>query len=177
MTYANEKASNIHKGTKPDNWTNDGILPNLQGIPYSLCTNQARYYGPFRILKCIGQSSIWTRVASFVQVRPSFHASRLKELLGSVEDQLVTPQELIEVEALTFLSHELKCILGFREGQSKNQTIMEYKIKWKDCVEEDATWETWSNKKICELAEKFWCHQGVIFVLTNFLCFKKYRRV
>ena len=65
----------------------------------------------------------------------------MKEVLV-VADQLVSLEEIIEVEDLAYVPHELETILDFCEHHVRNLIIIESKIKWKDGVAEDATWES-----------------------------------
>ena len=60
-----------------------------------------RYCGPFRILCRIGQTAYKIDLPSIVRVHPVFHVSCLKEALGG-GDQLISPQDLIAVEDLSF---------------------------------------------------------------------------
>ena len=69
-----------------------------------------------------------------------FHVSRWKEVLGG-GDQLAT-QDLIAISDLSFILHETKKILGFCEQSLRNKLITEYKIKWRDQIEEDSTRES-----------------------------------
>ena len=100
-----------------------------------------RYCGPFRVLRRIGQTAYKIDLPSSVRVHPVFHVSRLKEVLGG-GDQIVSPQDVIAVEDLSFVPHEPDRILGFRERPLRNKTVTEYRIKWKDRIEEDSTWES-----------------------------------
>ena len=65
----------------------------------------------------------------------------MKEVLGG-EDQLVSPQDVTAVQDFTFVPHEPDKVLGFRERPLKSKIVMEYRIKWKDRIEEDSTWES-----------------------------------
>ena len=99
-----------------------------------------RYCGPFTITKHIGPNAYRLDLPPHVMVHPVFHVSRLKEALGG-DDNIVTPTNLTTLEDTRFVPHEPERILDHRIKKLRSREIHEYKIKWKDRVEEDSTWE------------------------------------
>ena len=68
-----------------------------------------------------------------------FHVSNLKKLLGQHQTTQMTLPTL-DGEGKLVLKQE--AIINIRERKLRSHTIKEYLIKWKNCPEEDASWET-----------------------------------
>ena len=74
-------------------------------------------------------------------VHPVFHVSRLKEMIG-YDDNVVPPSNLSTLDDDNFSPHELEKILDHRARNLRSKVVHRYKVKWKDRLEEDSTWET-----------------------------------
>jgi hypothetical protein len=97
-----------------------------------------RYYGPFRIIKRVGEVAYELELPADSRIHNVFHVSRLKKALG----QHVVPSAVLpplDDEGKLILVPE--SILDYRERQLRRRTIREYLVKWKDLPVEDATWE------------------------------------
>ena len=64
-----------------------------------------------------------------------FHVSRLNEVIG-YDDNVVSLSNLSTLGDIHFAPHEPEKILDHRT------IVQRYKVKWKDRLEEDNTWET-----------------------------------
>ena len=97
-----------------------------------------RYYGPFRIIRRVGEMAYELELPTDSRVHYVFHVSRLKKALG---------QHFVPSTVLPSLDDEGKlvlvpeCIIDSRERQLRRRTIREYLVKWRDLPKEDATWE------------------------------------
>ena len=99
-----------------------------------------RYCGPFTVLKCIGSSAYRLELPEGVRVHLVFHVSRLKQLLGS-QDNVVSIDDLVTLEDLSYKPHEPERILHSRTKKLRTKQIREFKIKWMDKTIDDSTWE------------------------------------
>ena len=100
-----------------------------------------RYCGPYKVLKRIGPNAYRLDLPSNVMVHPVFHVSRLKEAIG-YDDNVVPPSNLSTLEDDHFSPHEPEKILDHRARNLRSKVVHRYKVKWKDRLEEDNTWET-----------------------------------
>jgi len=134
----------------------------LQLRPYRQLTVAARqnlklsprYYGPFPILKRIGQAAYRLDLPQESLIFPVFLVSNLKKKLGdntSVNPYLplVTPDGTLTPEPEKLLHRKLK--------HKGNRAAMELLVQWKDTTEEE-TWMDWE-----ELKKNFPHLEGKIF--------------
>ena len=68
-----------------------------------------------------------------------FHVSNLKRQLGQHQTTQTTLPTLDEEGKLVL---EPEAIINIRERRLRSRVIKEYLVKWKNCREEDASWET-----------------------------------
>ena len=68
-----------------------------------------------------------------------FHVSNLKKQLGQHQTAQTTLPTLDEEGKLVL---EPEVVINAKEGRLRSRIITEYLIKWKNCPEEDASWET-----------------------------------
>ena len=98
-----------------------------------------QYYGPFRVIRRVGEVAYKLELLVDSKVHNIFHVSRLKKTLGHhVGTSTILPP--LDDEGKLILIPE--AILDFREKQLRGRVIREYLIKWKDLPIEDATWES-----------------------------------
>lgn len=97
-----------------------------------------RYYGPFRIVRRVGEVAYELELPAGSRVHNVFHVSHLRKALG---------QNVVPFAVLPPLEDEGKLILvpgsilDSREKQLHKRVIREYLVKWRDLLVEDATWE------------------------------------
>ena len=73
-------------------------------------------------------------------IHPVFHVSRLKELLGSGDNTVIT-ETLVTSKELSSKPHVPERILDVKTKKLCSKIIREFKIKWMDKSIKDATWE------------------------------------
>ena len=97
------------------------------------------YYGPFRVIRRVGEVAYELELPVDNKVHNIFHVSCLKKALGHhVAPSIVLPP--LDEEGKLILI--LEAILDFREKRLRSCVIREYLIKWKKLPIEDATWES-----------------------------------
>lgn len=98
-----------------------------------------RYYGPFRVIKRVGDVAYELDFTGDSRVHNVFHVSRLKKALGhQIVPSIMLPP--LNDEGKLVLVPE--AIIEFRERNLRRCTIREYFVKWRDMSVEDATWES-----------------------------------
>ena len=97
------------------------------------------FYRPYQINKKISQIAYNLSLPDRSRVRNVFHVSCLKKALDRHQSTQTT---LLTVDDKGRVILEPKGILSTRERKLRRRTIKEYLIKWKDLLEEKASWET-----------------------------------
>ena len=97
-----------------------------------------RYYGPFQILKKIGQVSYKLDLPSDSKLHSTFHVSCLKAKLSQ---HVATIPTLPAVDAEGILNPEPIAVLQERSHQLRNRTVTQVLIQWQGEGVENATWE------------------------------------
>ena len=97
------------------------------------------YYGPFRVIRRVGEVAYELDLPAESRVHNVFHVSCLKKALGH---QIVPSTVLPPLDDEGKLVLVLEAIIEFRERNLRRRTIREYLVKWKDLPVEDATWES-----------------------------------
>lgn len=105
-----------------------------------------KYYGPFPVLKKVGDVAYTLQLPPGSRIHPTFHVSQLKKHIGSTPSQSHLP--LVDVHGV--LPKEPVKIIDRRMVRRGNQAITEVLVEWIDSFSEDATWESLS-----ELQAKF----------------------
>ncbi|MCO5559340.1 hypothetical protein L7F22_012937 [Adiantum nelumboides] len=98
-----------------------------------------RYCGPYEIIKVISDQAYKLRLSQNLKVHDVFHVSLLKSYVPNPKQ--ILDAEQIVVPAQGVLELQLDYILETREMKVRNRSIIEHLVKWKDFLEEDATWE------------------------------------
>ncbi|XP_059075241.1 uncharacterized protein LOC131875201 [Cryptomeria japonica] len=96
------------------------------------------YYGPFRIVRRVGEVAYELELPTDANVHNVFHLSCLKKAIGHpVIPSTVLPP--LDEEGKLILV--LEAIIDSRERRLRNRVIRENLVKWKDLPVEDATLE------------------------------------
>jgi hypothetical protein len=90
-----------------------------------------KFYGPYTVLKRVGQVTYQLDLPSQSKLHPVFHVSCLKKVIGT-RCQLQTNLPELAEEGSIWLQPE--AVLDQR-------TIKEVLVQWKDMTPADATWE------------------------------------
>ena len=103
------------------------------------CTKFAhRYYGPFKVLRKVGEVAYQLLLPNTTRIHDVFHVSQLKGYLGPdvrVVDELPPMNEEGMVEYVP------ESIIGKRERVLRTRSLVEFLIKWKDLPLEEASWQ------------------------------------
>ncbi len=123
-----------------------------------------RYYGPYKIVRKVGQVAYELELPEGSKIHNVFHVSCLKKVVGQ---QVTVSQELPPLDEEGQLVTDPEQILQVRERQLRNRVIREYLIKWKDLPIEDATWESeqvlqFPSLKLLE-DKQIWAGRTVMF--------------
>ena len=97
-----------------------------------------RFYGPYRILKRVGEVAYELELPEGSKIHNVFHVSCLKKALGQ---HAVASPELPPLDEEGKLVLVPEGIADWRERRLRNKMVREYLIKWKNLPLEDATWE------------------------------------
>jgi hypothetical protein len=97
-----------------------------------------KFYGPYTVLKCVGQVAYQLALPSQSKLHPVFHVSCLKKVIGT-RCQIQTNLPELAEEGSIWLQPE--AVLNQRECRLHQRTIKEVLVQWKDMTPADATWE------------------------------------
>jgi hypothetical protein len=97
-----------------------------------------KFYGPYTVLKRVGQVAYQLALPSQSKLHPVFHVSCLKKVIGT-RCQLQTNLPELAEEGFIWLQPE--AVLDQRERRLRQRTIKEVLVQWKDMTPVDATWE------------------------------------
>ena len=98
-----------------------------------------RYYGPYLIVKRVGDLAYKLDLPSSTRIHNVFHVSNLKRFIGSL------PQEMEELPPMNEegeIIYEPERIIGKRTRELRNRNIDEYLVKWKLLPIDEATWQS-----------------------------------
>jgi hypothetical protein len=99
---------------------------------------EPKFYGPYTVLKRVGQVAYQLALPSQSKLHPVFHVSCLKKVIGTRCQIQTNLLELAE-EGSIWLQPE--AVLDQRERHLHQRTIKEVLVQWKDTTPTDATWE------------------------------------
>jgi hypothetical protein len=103
------------------------------------CQNLApKFYGPYTVLKHVGQVAYQLSLPNHLKLHPVFHVSCLKKVIGA-KCQIQTNLPELAEEGSIWLQPE--AVLDQRECRLHQRTIKEVLVLWKDTTPADATWE------------------------------------
>jgi len=97
-----------------------------------------RFYGPFTIIRKIGDVAYELDLPPDARIHPVFHVSQLKPKLGSSSSVL---PRLPPVDAHGVLRPEPMEILTRRSRPKDNRPFIEVLVRWEGQTADDATWE------------------------------------
>jgi hypothetical protein len=97
-----------------------------------------KFYGPYTVLKRVGQVAYQLSLPSQSKLHPVFHVSCLKKVIATRCHIQTNLLELAE-EGSIWLQPE--AVLDQREHRLHQRTIKKVLVKWKDMTPTDATWE------------------------------------
>ena len=97
-----------------------------------------RFYGPYRVVKCIGKVAYELELPKGSKIHNIFHVSCIKKAIGR---NVISNMELPPIDDEGHLILQPEAILDTRERQLRNKVIKEYLIQWRNLPDEDATWE------------------------------------
>jgi len=97
-----------------------------------------KFYGPYTVLKRLGQVAYQLALPSSSKLNLVFHVSCLKKVIGTRCQIQTNLPELTEKGSI-WLHPEV--VLDQRECRLHQRTIKEVLVQWKDTTPVDATWE------------------------------------
>jgi hypothetical protein len=97
-----------------------------------------KFYGPYTILKHVGQIAYQLALPSQSKLHPVFHVSYLKKVIGT-RCQIQTNLPELAEEGSIWLQPEV--VLDQRECRLHQRTIKEVLVQWKYMTSANATWE------------------------------------
>jgi hypothetical protein len=97
-----------------------------------------KFYGPYTILKHVGQVAYQLAFPSHSKLHPVFHVSCLKKVIGT---KCQTQTNLPELDEEGSIWLQPQAVLDQRERRLCQRTIKEVLVQWKDTTPTDATWE------------------------------------
>ncbi|KAF7119456.1 hypothetical protein RHSIM_Rhsim13G0234900 [Rhododendron simsii] len=103
-----------------------------------------RFYGPFQVLKRIGQVAYQLELPAQAKIHPVFHVSLLKRKLGT---HVVPQSTLPPVDTDGILEPEPVAVLDRRLVKFKGRPATQFLVQWSNSYPEDATWEFYQQLK------------------------------
>ena len=120
------------------------VKPKRSSLKLGKCRKLSfRYYGPFEILRRMGEQSYKLALPPHLHVHDVFHVSLLKKYVPKpkyildLNDNVLVNQEEFRMEP--------EQILKIREKQLRNQVFRDVLVQWKGYPVEDASWEDWNK--------------------------------
>ena len=98
-----------------------------------------RFYGPYRVIHRVGKVAYKIELPEGSQVHNVFHVSRLKKAIGQ---RVVPSADLPPLDEEGKLVLIPKAIWNTKERTLQNKVVKEYLVRWRDLLEEVATWES-----------------------------------
>jgi hypothetical protein len=96
-----------------------------------------RYYGPFLIIRQIGEVAFELQLPDSSKIHPVFHVSQLKPHHGDVPSTIEIPPEALEDKTPV----QLLAVINWRDNAGNPQVL----IQWDGPNPEDATWEPYGE--------------------------------
>jgi hypothetical protein len=103
-----------------------------------LSETDAQIYGPYTVLKSVGQVAYQLALPSHSKLHPVFHVSCLKKVIGTKCQNQTSLPELDKEGSIWF---QPQSVLDKRERRIHQCTIKGELVQWKDTTLADATWD------------------------------------
>jgi hypothetical protein len=97
-----------------------------------------KFYGPYTVLKHVGQVTCQLALPNHYKLHPVFYVSFLKKVIGTKCQTQTTLPELDEEGSIWL---QTQVFFNQCERHLHQQTIKEVLVQWKDTTPIDATWE------------------------------------
>ena len=97
------------------------------------------FYGPYRVIRRIGQVAYELALPQGSKIHNVFHVSCLKKALGQ---HVTVTNELPPTDDEGHLVLQPEAIIDTKERQLRSRTVQEFLVRWKNLPDEDATWES-----------------------------------
>jgi hypothetical protein len=97
-----------------------------------------KFYGPYTILKCVGQVTYQLALPSHSNLHFVFHVSFLNKVIGT---KCQTQTNLPDLDEEGSIWLQPQAVLDQHEHRLRQRTINEVLVQWKDTTPTDATWE------------------------------------
>lgn len=126
----------------------DWVFVKLQPYRQSTVRGQSyhklspRYFGPFQIIRRVGEVAYTLQLPPESKIHPTFHISQLKKKKGSQSSHIHLPISLTTHGHVLLAPHS---ILDRRLVQRNNKPVAQVLIKWFNMADEDSTWEDYDD--------------------------------
>lgn len=97
-----------------------------------------RYFGPFQVIKRIGEVAYKLQLPESSRIPPVFHVSLLKKAIGHHQAEEQLPACL---EGDSVIAPVPVVVLATRTVMKRGEQLNQFLVQWKDKAIEDATWE------------------------------------
>lgn len=98
----------------------------------------AKYFGPYKVIRKIGEVAYEVELPEGTRVHPVFHVSLLKKYVGSSS---MVSSTLPPTDNAGQFMLEPEEILGRKMVKRHNVPVTQILVRWKFAQPEDATWE------------------------------------
>ncbi|KAJ0800601.1 putative nucleotidyltransferase, Ribonuclease H [Helianthus annuus] len=93
-----------------------------------------KYFGPFQVVKKVGEVAYTLKLPEGSQLHPTFHVSLLKKAFGPpVNQELVPVGPVCAIQPLAILDRKL--------ARSGNKPVVKFLVQWKNLPSHDSSWE------------------------------------
>jgi ribosomal protein L21E len=124
----------------------EGDMVYLKMEPYRLAAFgfrgaiklHTKYYGPFKVLTCVGNLAYRLQLPVGVKIHPVFHVSQLKIHLGA---KAVPSPDLPLVHDDGTVKQGPAMVLQVRQVPRNNVAVVQWLTQWENLSPEEATWE------------------------------------
>jgi hypothetical protein len=94
-----------------------------------------RFYGPFKLVRAIGDVAFQVELPATSRIHPVFHVSQMKPCFDVTTYTLALPPEAIDNQPIL----KPLAVLDWKKGTTEDQN--QVLIQWEGLYPEDATWE------------------------------------
>ena len=98
----------------------------------------SKFYGPFRIVKAVGNRAYQLLLPDGVKIHPVFHVSQLKKHIGP---NVVPCADLPLISDTGAVRTEPGLVLQVRQIPRNNMAVVQWLIQWENLSPEEASWE------------------------------------